>query len=63
LRQQYAILHTEKRKLWDKYHEINRSDKDIDNAYKNVCAILNIEDEAQNITPQQKTAVRNAPSL
>ena len=45
LQEQYAIHNTTKRKLWDKYHEINRSDREIGNAWGNVKAILNVQDD------------------
>ena len=45
LKKQYAVQNTAKCKLWDKYHEINRSDREIGNAWGNVKAILNVQDD------------------
>jgi len=44
LKEKYATLNTEKKVLGSEYQELRHSEKDIDNAWQNVKAILNIED-------------------
>ena len=63
LREQYATLNTEKKIMWTKYHEIKNADKEIENAWANTKAILNVQDEIQIEPQKQKPPKRYVPSL
>ena len=47
LREQYAKHNADKKSLWSQYHELRNSDKEIDNAWANIKAILNLKDEPE----------------
>jgi len=60
LRELYAQQNAEKKSLWAKYHDIRNSDKELDNAWQNVCTLLNLKDEPEITKEAPK---RNAPGL
>ena len=53
LREQYAKHNATKKSLWAQYHEIRNTDKEVDNAWANVKAILNLPEEPE--TPPMET--------
>ena len=61
MREQYAVNNTEKKILWANYHDLKNSDKEIDNAWANVKALLNLQDDLnlQDAIVADKTKGRN----
>ena len=53
LRGEYAKHESKKKILWGKYHQVRTMDKDADNAWKNVKAILNLQVEQTTPMAQQ----------
>ena len=47
LREEYAKHDAIKKSLWAQYHEIRNTDKEVDNAWANVKAILNLPEEPE----------------
>ena len=52
LKQDYAKHDAAKKSLWAKYHEIRNGDKEISNAWGNVRAILNLDNDKE-FAPQK----------
>jgi len=68
LRGQYAKHDATKKSLWSQYHEIRNSDKEIDNAWANVKAILNLKDEPEIVVveiskPDIETIENETPEI
>ena len=52
LKQDYAKHDAAKKSLWAKYHEIRNGDKEIENAWGNVRAILNLDNDTEFVSRQ-----------
>jgi len=59
LKQDYAKHDTTKKSLWTKYHEIRNADREIANAWGNVKAILNLDDDAEFMSRQLEMPSQN----
>ena len=54
LKQSYAKITADKKKLWAKYHDIKNGDSGISNAWENVKTILKSQDEIKMDAPVKK---------